>query len=128
MLKKLVEKRYLIFVIYVLLFIIFGTLTLIYREGVDRITVLVLVPIFFFVIYFFTKLLFKGIGNNASYEQMKFFIWFFLIGGLAITVSDIFGFITAFPDGLSPTFGGVAGVIKAILEEAKKFLETSDKK
>ncbi|MBQ9783749.1 MAG: hypothetical protein IJW44_04445 [Clostridia bacterium] len=86
----------------------------------DKILVLVLTPILPFVIYGFMRLMFLVVGLNASVRVMRFFCYFFLIGGLLGIGMMVVEYVRGFPNGLSPTLGGCLGMIVAVLDEARK--------
>ena len=71
--------------------------------------------------------MYKVVGINASFKAMRFFYYFFLVGGLLGTVMMLVEFIGEFPNGLSPTLGACGAMIIATLDSAKKTFENADK-
>lgn len=120
MLNKLIQKKNIILIVCVVVLLVLCALTLIFGNGEDKIKTLVLSLTLPFVIYGFVRLMYKIVGINASVTTMRFFFWFFLIVGTICAVIMIVGFISDFPNGLSPTLGACEGLIIATLDKAKK--------
>lgn len=120
MLLNLIQKKKLILTILSVILLIFWTITLLFGNGEDKITVLVLSLIFPFIVYGFMRLTDKMIRINASLKAITFFICFYLFAGGLVIVIDTVGFITAFPNGLNPTLGCGIGLIAACLDDAEK--------
>ena len=128
MLNKLIQKKNLILIIYTAFLLAFWTLALIFGNGEDKLMVLILSLVIPFVIYGFVRLMYKVVSINASFKAMRFFYYFFLVGGLLGTVMMLVEFISGFPNGLSPTFGACGAMIIATLDSAKKTIEFESKK
>lgn len=128
MLNKIIQKKNLILIIYVVILLVFWTVALIFGNAEDKVMVLILSLIIPFVIYGFVRLMYKVVSINASFKIMCFFYYFFLIGGLLGTVMMFVEFIGEFPNGLSPTLGACGALIIATLDSAKKNIETESKK
>ncbi len=120
MLNKLIQKKNLILIIFATVLLLLWTLTLIFGNGEDKAMVLVLSLVLPFIVYGFFRLAYKVVNMNASFKAMRFFFWFFLIGGTLGMVMMIVEYITGFPNGLSPTLGACGGLIIATLDKAKK--------
>ena len=127
MLNKLIQKKNLILIIYAVVLLAFGVVALIFGNREDKLMVLVLSLIIPFVIYGFVRLMYKIVSINASLKVMRFFYYFFLVGGLLGTLMMIVEFIGGFPNGLSPTLGACGAMIIATLDSAKKTFESADK-
>ena len=128
MLNKFIQKKNLILLIYAIVLLIFWTVALIFGNAEDKVMVLILSLIIPFVIYGFVRLMYKVVSINASLKTMRFFYYFFLIGGSLGFVMMFVEFIGRFPNGLSPIFGVCGALIIATLDSAKKNIETESKK
>lgn len=128
MINKLIQKKNVILIAAVIVFVILGTLTLIFGNGEDKVMVLVLSLILPFVIYGFVRLLFKMVRSNAPLKYIKFGVYFFFVMGVFSVVMDVIYFISGFPNGLSPTLTACLGMIVAVLDEAKKNIEVESEK
>ena len=127
MLNKLIQKKNLILIIYAVVLLAFGVVALIFGNREDKLMVLVLSLIIPFVIYGFVRLMYKIVSINASLKVMRFFYYFFLVGGLLGTLMMIVEFISGFPNGLSPALSACGAMIIATLDSAKKTFENADK-
>ncbi len=128
MLKKLVDKKNLISVILAVVLLALWLVTLVLGNAEDKVIVLILTPVFPFVVYGFARLMFKLIKIKAPAKVMKFFVCFFLIVSTVVIALDIIGFISGFPNGLSPSVGAFMGLMVAVLDEAKKFFALDEQK
>lgn len=128
MLNKVVQKKNLILIIYVVVLLAFWTVTLIFGNAEDKVMVLILSLIIPFVIYGFVRLMYKVVSIHASFKILCFFYYFFLIGGSLGTVIMLVECIGGFPNGLSPTLGACGALIIATLDSAKKSIEIESKK
>lgn len=128
MLNKVVQKKNLILIIYVVVLLAFWTVTLIFGNAEDKVMVLILSLIIPFVIYGFVCLMYKVVSIHASFKILCFFYYFFLIGGSLGTVIMLVECIGGFPNGLSPTLGACGALIIATLDSAKKSIEIESKK
>lgn len=122
MFKKLSDKKSIILAILVGIIVILCAITIFFGNGENKITVLILTPILFVVIYAFARLMLKIIEKKAPRKLLTFFGWFFLIGGAIGYLSMIVEFIVGFPNGLSPTLGACAGLVASMLDVAKKLM------
>ena len=120
MLNKLIQKKNLILIIYAVVLLAFWVVALIFGNREDKVMVLVLSLIIPFVIYGFVRLMYKIVSINASLKVMRFFYYFFLMGGSLGTIMMFVEFISGFPNGLSPTLGACGALILATLDSAKK--------
>ena len=120
MLNKLIQKKNLILIIYAVVLLAFWGVALIFGNREDKVMVLVLSLIIPFVIYGFVRLMYKIVNINASLKVMRFFYYFFLMGGSLGTIMMFVEFISGFPNGLSPTLGACGALILATLDSAKK--------
>ena len=120
MLDKLIQKKNIVLIICTAILLVFWTLTLIFGNGEDKVKILILSLILPFVIYGFVRLIYKIVSFNASSNTMRFFFCFFIIVGTIGAIVMIVGFVTDFPNGLSPTLGACEGLIIATLDKAKK--------
>ncbi len=120
MLDKIIQKRNIILIISAVLLATLWALTLIFGNGEDKITVLVLSLVLPLVSYGFMMLMSKVVLTGASLGYAKFIVCFFLIGGALGAVAFSVNFVTGFPNGLSPTLGGCLGLIVGALDGAKK--------
>ena len=127
MLNKIIQKKNLILIVYVIVLLAFWTVALIFGNREDKIMVLILSLIIPFVVYGFVRLMYKVVSINSSFKTICFFYYFFLIGGSLGTVMMIVEFIAGFPNGLSPTLGACGALIIATLDSAKKSFENNDK-
>ena len=123
MLNKLIQKKNLILIVYAVVLLAFWTVALILGNSEDKVMVLILSLIIPFVVYGFVRLMYKIVSINASLKVMRFFYYFFLIGGLLGTVMMFVEFVAGFPNGLSPTLGACGALIIATLDSAKKNIE-----
>jgi hypothetical protein len=128
MLNKVIQKKNLILIIYAIVLLVFWTLALIFCNAENKVTVLVLSLIIPFVVYGFVRLMYKVVSINASFKTMCFFYYFYLVGGLLVTVIMFDEFVARFPNGLSPTLGACGALIIATLDSAKKTIEFESKK
>ena len=120
MLNKIIQKKNLILIIYLVVLLAFWTAALIFDNAEDKVMVLILSLIIPFVIYSFVRLMYRVVSINDSFKIICFFYYFFLIGGLLGTVMMFVEFISGFPNGLSPTLGACGALIIATLDSAKK--------
>ena len=120
MLNKIIRKKNLILIIYVIVLLVFWVVALMFGNRDDKVMVLVLSLINPFVIYGFLRLMYKIVSINASLKVMCFFYCFFLVGGSLGTIMMFVEFISGFPNGLSPTLGACGALIIATLDSAKK--------
>ena len=120
MLNKLIQKKNLILIVYAIVLLALWTVALIFDNREDKVMVLVLSLIIPFVIYGFVRLMYKIVSINASLKVMRFFYYFFLMGGSLGTIMMFVEFISGFPNGLSPTLGACGALILATLDSAKK--------
>ena len=123
MVQKLIPKKNLILIIYATVLLVSWILALIFGNNEDKLMVLILSLIIPFVVYGFVRLMYKVVSINASFKTMRFFYYFFLIGGLLGTVMMFVEFVAGFPNGLSPTLGACGALIIATLDSAKKNIE-----
>lgn len=123
MLNKLIQKKTSIFIIYAVMLFVFCMVTLIFGNREDKLIVLVLSFIIPVVVYGFVRLMYKIVSINASVNVMRFFYYFFLIGGLLGAAMMFVEFIYGFPNGLSPAFGTCGSLLIATLDSAKKQFE-----
>ena len=126
MINKLIQKKNLILIIYAAVLLVLWILALIFGNREDKTMVLILSLVIPFVIYGFVRLMYKVVGINASFKAMRFFYYFFLVGGLLGTVMMLIEFINGFPNGLFPTLGACGAMIIATLDSAKKTFENAD--
>ena len=127
MLNKIIQKRNPILIVYAVVLLAFWVMTLIFGNREDKVMVLILSLIIPFVVYGFVRLTYKVVSINASFKTMRFFYYFYLIGGLLGTLMMIVEFIGGFPNGLSPPLGACGAMIIATLDSAKKTFENADK-
>ena len=127
MINKLIQKKNLILITYAAVLLVFWILALIFGNNEDKLKILLLSLIIPFVMYGFMRLAYKVVSINASPKAMRFFCYFFLVGGLLGTVMMLVEFISGFPNGLSPTLGACGAMIIATLDSAKKTFENTDK-
>lgn len=120
MLNKLIQKKNLILIIYAVVLLAFWVVALIFGNREDKVMVLVLSLIIPFVIYGFVRLMYKIVSINASLKVMRFFYYFFLMGGSLGTIMMFVEFISGFPNGLSPTLGACGALILVTLDSSKK--------
>ena len=128
MLNRLVQKKKIILIVCAVVLIVLWILTLIFGNGEDKVTVLVLSLLLPFIFYGFVRVMYKIVKINAPSKVMRFFFWFFLIGATLGFIMMIVKYVTDFPNGLSPSLGGAEGLIVATLDEAKKNIETETQK
>ena len=128
MLNKLTQKKNIILIVCAAVLLILWTLTLIFGNGEDKITVLVLSLVLPLVIYGFIRLAFKVVRIHAPLKFIRFATYFFLIFGALGAVLDAISFIIGFPNGLSPTLGACFALVIAMLDEAKKTIATESKR
>ena len=128
MLNKMIQKKNLILIIYAVVLLVFWAVALIFGNAEDKLKILILSLVTPFVIYGFVRLMYKVVIINASFEVMRFFYYFFLVGGLLGTVMMVVGFIGGFPNGLSPTLGACGALIIATLDSAKENIKIEGKK
>ena len=76
--------------------------------------------------YSFMLLMYKIVSINAPIKVMRFFYYFFLIGGVLGTAMLTCEFIGGFPNGLSPTLGACGALIISTLDSAKKNIENKN--
>ena len=126
MIQKLITRKNLILIIYAAVLLVSWILALIFGNNEDKLMVLILSLVIPFVIYGFVRLMYKVVSINASFKTMRFFYYFFLIGGLLGTVMMFVEFVAGFPNGLSPTLGACGALIIATLDNAKKSFENKD--
>lgn len=126
MLNKIIQKKNLIMIIYAVVLLIFWIVTLIWGNAEDKMIVLILSLIIPFVIYSFMLLTYKIVSINAPIKVMRFFYYFFLIGGVLGIAMLTFEFIGGFPNGLSPTLGACGALIISTLDSAKKNIENKN--
>ena len=126
MIQKLIPKKNLILIIYATVLLVSWILALIFGNNEDKLMVLILSLIIPFVVYGFVRLMYKVVSINASFKTVRFFYYFFLIGGLLGTVMMFVEFVAGFPNGLSPTLGACGALIIATLDNAKKSFENKD--
>ncbi len=120
MLNKLSKHNKLITCILASAFLVLFLLTLIFTKADGKLRFLVLSLVIPVVVYVFMRLAYKVVFAYATYELARIFIWFFIIGGTIMTVSDTLKCIIDFPNDLSFTLGASMAVIIASLGEAKQ--------
>lgn len=123
MLNKLVRKKNIIIIAYVIVLLSLWVMSLVWGNREDKTMVLVLSLITPFMVYGFVRLLYKVVNTNASPKVMRFFYWLFLAGGTLGIIMMIVEYVNGFPNGLSPTLGACGGMIAATLDKAKKNIE-----
>ena len=128
MLTRLIEKRNVILIVYVVISLVLWSLTMIFGNREDKILVLVLSLIVPALSYGLVRLMYKIVGINSSFKIMHFFFWFFLIMGIFSFVMMIVEYVGGFPNGLSPILGIWGVLIVATLDAAKKSIQTENKK
>ncbi len=128
MLNRLVQKKKIILIVCAVVLIVLWILTLIFGNGEDKVTVLVLSLLLPFIFYGFVRVMYKIVKINAPSKVMRFFFWFFLIMATFCIIMMIIEYVTDFPNGLSPFLGCFDGLIVATLDEAKKNIETETQK
>ena len=127
MLNKLVQKKNMILIVCSAVLLIFWTLTLIFGNGEDKMTDLILSLVLPLVIYGFVRFSFKVVRIHASRKFIKFAIYFFFIMGVLGIMQDVIHFITRFPNGFSPTLTYCLGLVIAVLDESKKNIDMENK-
>jgi len=127
MFNKLAQKKNVVLIACIAVFLILWTLTLIFGNGEDKTIVLVLSLILPFFIYGMVRLMFKIVRITAPLKFIKFGIYFFLIMGVLSVAMDVIYFITGFPNGFSPLLSAELGMIIAVLDEAKKNIDIENK-
>ncbi len=126
MLNKIIEKRRIITIICLALYAITFILSLIFWNNPEKISIHIVGIIVPAIIYGFVKIMFKIMRSVAKPEMLTPIIWLLLIGGAAGTVMMILHFITAFPNGFSPSLGAAAAELIAILAEAEKNMKSKE--
>lgn len=120
MLKMIADKKNLIKLVLAGILLVLWVLYLIFGSSEQKTMFLVLTPVLAAVIYGFVRLLFKPIGKNASPKIMAVFVGFYLIVGTLGFLMMTVEFVSAFPNGFSPTLGACAGLVSAALDEYTK--------
>ncbi|MBQ3153970.1 MAG: hypothetical protein IJB88_01945 [Clostridia bacterium] len=118
MLKKIADKKNLITVVLAGILLVLWLLYLLFGGGEQKIAMLVLTPVLAVVFYGFLRLILKVVGKAASPKTMSAFIGFFLIAGTLGFLLMLLEYIGGFPNGLTASLGGCAGVLAAALAES----------
>ncbi len=118
--NKLIKNKNIILIVFIIVFFVPWTLTLIFSNGADKVELLILSLIMPLVVYGFMRLNYKIMKSNASDKIMRIFYYFFLINGALILISMIVEFIKRFPNGFTIAFGVCQAVIIATIDDAKK--------
>lgn len=126
MLNKLVKNRNLILIVCAIIALAFSVLTFVFGNGDDKVKDLVLSLVLALVYYGFVRLAFKMVRIKAPLKYMELAVIVFLIFSVFSVVVDVINFITAFPNGLSPTLTSIMGTIIALLDEARKNAEMEE--
>lgn len=118
MLKKIADKKNLITVVLAGILLVLWLLYLLFGGGEQKNAMLVLTPVLAVVFYGFLRLILKVVGKNASPKIMAVFVCFFLIAGTIGFLMMLLEYIGGFPNGLTASLGGCAGVLAAALAES----------
>ena len=128
MLKKLIQKKKLILIVFAAVLLVLWTVTLIFGNAESKTAILVLSLIIPFVTYGFMRLMFKVVRINAPLKYMKFIVRFFLIAVTLGLIMMLVEFAAGFPNGFSPTLSACMGVIIGALDEEKKNIQIESEK
>ncbi len=120
MLNKLTKHTKAIILIMSVVFALLLLLTFIFSDAQNKYRMIVISLFVAVIVYAFMRLVFRAILPNMSYEAMRFYFYFFILVPLFTVVLQLVSFITSFPNGLSPAFGGCIGCIFATLHTASK--------
>ncbi len=93
------------------LHLIFGTLS-------DKISVLCFAAVAFLITFVFFAFGLKYVSSRSE-KFAHFAKAFFLIMGAITIVVDVINFFTAFPNGFSPSIGGMAGLLAGVVFTSK---------
>ncbi len=128
MLKKLIQKKKLILIVFAAVLLVLWTVTLIFGNAESKTVIPVLSLIIPFVTYGFMRLMFKVVRINAPLKYMKFIVRFFLIAVTLGLIMMLVEFAAGFPNGFSPTLSACMGVIIGALDEEKKNIQIESEK
>lgn len=120
MLSVLVKRKKPILLVYSVILLALWLLTLLFHTAENKVMILILSLVIPFVVYGFVRLMYKVVSIHASLGVLRFFYYFFLIGGFLGTVMLLFEFVFGFPNGLSPTLGACGALVVATLDSARK--------
>ncbi len=127
MLKRLVEKRALIFKIWVVLVAVMGVISFMYGDIEDRGTMFILSIIVPFLMYGFVRFMFKVVLGNASLKTVSFYAWFFIIGCTLGLLLSLGAYVMDFPNSFSPSNTAMIGVVIGVLDAMDKIIEKEQK-
>jgi len=117
-LRKLWELRRPIFSSLAALMILLCALHLIFGKLPDKISVLCFAAVAFLITFVFMAFAFEYFALRSE-KFANFAKTFFLIMGAITMVVDVINFFTAFPNGLSPSIGGMAGLLAGVVFASK---------
>ena len=117
MLRKLWELRRSVFSSLAALLILLCALHLIFGTLPDKISVLCFSAVVFLMTFVFAFALKYFASRSEKFAD--FAKAFFLIMGTIFLVVDVINFFTAFPNGFSPSIGGMAGLLAGVVFASK---------
>ena len=124
MLKKLIDKRNLLLIIFLSILISLWILSLIFCDRSDMVEIFVLTPLVTFLFYFFLRFAFKIIGMHATTKVLKIYAYFFIFAGFLGSIVSIIGFLKGFPNDFSSTIGTCFSIVIGAIDSAKKVFTT----
>lgn len=123
MLEKLAKKRKLIALVYGAILLILFLLHILLGNAEDKIMIIAATVIGLPLFYFGVRLICKIVRANASPRIMLLASWFFLIFSVVGILTSVPGYVFYFPNGFTPSFSCLMGVVLGILTDVEKHME-----
>ncbi len=123
MLKKLVAHRTLFAILCAVLFLVPYAMYAIFGTGDEKTSYVIAAPLVMLLFHGFIRFAFFVVGKNAPKKYMRFAAWFFGIFGSLSLLLYYPDFFLSFPNGFSPTLGGVLGMLSALPYAVRKYME-----
>jgi len=123
MIKHLVKKKKLFIIVFSLILIILGTITLVFGDAEDKIRTVVMFFVMPFLVYGALRFIFCIFRIKQTLGFVKFVVRFFLLAAAIALIVESGEFVRNFPNGLSPSSGAWMGLIIGTLDEEKKNIQ-----
>ena len=125
MLNKLVRIKNLIIAVFLIVFLVFWTFTLLFCNAnqPDKVILLIVSIVVPLIVYVVLRVMCKYVVKCSILKEMKTFIFVALSLATVFWILMIVEYITVFPNGMTGGFGSSQAFIAAVLEGTKQLIE-----
>ncbi len=113
--KKLISFRKIILIVGSILTLVLATIQLIFGKGDSSVSNAVMMIIYPLIVFAFFKFAFYMWSKKKMFGVIKFFSWFFLLGGAFFTLGGIPMIFVNFPNVAAPPFSIGLSMILCVL-------------